>query len=567
MSDRLLLTVAAAVAASARVAWPAPRWLLLLLVGAGGIAVAMPPLVGQPPGPAVRRAAAAAVALALALWVGARANGQLAALDEAVAGPVAGEAMIRSDPARGDRGVVSADVSLDGLRYRLDASGAAGATLSTATVGGTIRVVGRVRPFGARTGWHESRHLAARLRADSVEWVAGPGPAWAPAHRIRHLLSRGATSLAPDHRALFEGVVLGDDRRQRDLTRFTFQASGLSHLLVVSGSNVAVVLTAARPLTGRLPLRWRWPVVGLLLATFGTVVRWEPSVCRAIAMAGGATIADQMGRRAAAIRTLLVAVVALLCLDPLMVRSVGFQLSVAATAGLAVGARPIAERLPGPRAVAEALGVVVAAQAGCLPLLVGYFGLVPAAGLVVNLVAVPIAGWLMVWGVTAGLVAGLAPPVVAMLLHRPTTLMAAALDRLARWGASPWLPRWDLVASALVVVAVAVGLRSRWRPGRRAVAAAVLVLAACAWSVRPPSPGVRPLGRGAQLAVDGAGVVVVRVGGLARVGDVAEGLERARVRRIDRLEVTSTGPVARGAASDLSTLWPPGQLVVGAPVG
>ncbi len=567
MSDRILLAVAAAVAASARAAWPAPNGLLLALVGLGAIAVTAPPLAGQPAGPAVRRTAAALAALALALWVGARADDQLAALDGARPGPVVGQAVVRSDPARGDRGVVSADVSFDGLRYRLDASGAAGATLSTATVGGTISLDGQVRPFGKRTGWHESRHLAARIRADEVGWVAGPGPMWAPAHRVRQVLSRGAASLDPDHRALFEGVVLGDDRRQRDLTRFTFQASGLSHLLVVSGSNVAVVLTAARPLTGRLPLRWRWPFVGLVLATFGTVVRWEPSVCRAIAMAGGATIADQMGRRAAAARTLLVAVVVLLCIDPLMVRSVGFQLSVAATGGLAVGARPIAERLPGPRMVAEALGVVLAAQAGCLPLLVGYFGLVPAAGLVVNLVAVPIAGWLMIWGVTAGLVAGFAPPLVAMLLHRPTALMAAALDRLARWGAAPVLPRLDLIAAAAVVAAVVVALRGRWRPVPRAVLSATLVLAACAWSVRPPVPGASPLGRGAQLVVEPSGQTVVRLGGLARLGDVAEGLERARVRRIDRLEVTSSGPVAAGTAAALSTLWPPGQAVVAPPVG
>jgi len=567
VSDRGLLAVAAVVAAGARLAWPVRPIVLVAVLGSAVVALGVPPLAGLPGWPAVRRVAAAAVALALALWVGARAHDQLAALDRAEPGPVSGVVTVRSDPERGDHGSVSADVALGDLRYRLDVAGAAGATLAAATVGGTLRVEGRVRPFGSRTGWHESRHLAARMRADSVEWLSGPGPLWAPANRLRDVLARGASSLDPTARALFEGVVLGDDRRQRDLTRFTFQASGLSHLLVVSGSNVAVVLTAARPITARLPFRARWVLVAVVLLAFGSVVRWEPSVCRAIAMAAAATLADQLGRRSAALRTLLVAVLVLVCLDPLMVRSVGFQLSVAATAGLALGARRIAERLPGPRPFAEALGVVLAAQVGCLPLLLAHFGLVPAAGLLVNLVAVPLAGWLMVWGLTAGFVAGLAPPAVAAVLHCPTALLATVLDRLAEWGASPVLPRWDAVAAAAVVGASVVALRRGGRPAPRAALAASLVLVACAWSVRPPPVGQTPLGRGAHLEVGPGGSTTVRVGGQARFRDVAEGLERARVRRLDLVVLTSAGPVARGTATDLARLWPPGKVVVEAPVG
>jgi hypothetical protein len=97
--------------------------------------------------------------------------------------------------------------------------------------------------------------------------------------------------------------------------------------------------------------------------------------------------------------------------------------------------------------------------------------------------------------------------------------------------------------------------------------AAALLLGACAWSVRPPSPGRTHLGRGAAVEVDATGLTVVRIGGLARLGDVAEGLERARVRRVDVVVLTSSGPVARGVATDLATLWRPGKVVVDAPVG
>ena len=91
--------------------------------------------------------------------------------------------------------------------------------------------------------------------------------------------------MAPERRALYAGFVLGDDRGQPVEITDDFRASGLSHLLVVSGQNVAFVLALVSPLLRRLRLGWRL-VAGLaLLLLFGVLTRWEPSVLRAEAMA------------------------------------------------------------------------------------------------------------------------------------------------------------------------------------------------------------------------------------------------------------------------------------------
>src|SRR4051794_37776574 len=133
-----------------------------------------------------------------------------------------------------------------------------------------------------------------------------------------------------DRRALFTGFVLGDDRGQRPEVVEDFRASGLSHLLVVSGENVAFVLALAAPLLKRLRLGARWAVGLGVLATFGVLTRWEPSVLRAIAMATVTMTAMAIGRPASSGRVVAIAVTAVLLIDPLLVGSVGFLLSVGA---------------------------------------------------------------------------------------------------------------------------------------------------------------------------------------------------------------------------------------------
>src|SRR5438309_2443488 len=113
------------------------------------------------------------------------------------------------------------------------------------------------------------------------------------------------------------------------------------------------------------------------------------------------------GRPSSTVRLLALAVTGLLVIDPLLVHSVGFLLSVGACTGIAVLARPLADALPGPRALTAPLAVTMAAQLGVAPVLVPVFGGVPVASLPANLLAVPAAAPVMIWGVAGGLPAGL----------------------------------------------------------------------------------------------------------------------------------------------------------------
>jgi ComEC/Rec2-related protein len=405
--------------------------------------------------------------------------------------------------------------------------------------------------------------VVGRLSASSVERV-GPGAApWQAANRVRRLLGRGAEVLPPAQRALFGGFVLGDDRGQPPEVVDDFRGSGLSHVLVVSGQNVAFVLLLARPLTERLAWRGRWAVTMAVVGAFGVVTRFEPSVLRAAAMAAVAVSAGALGRPMAPLRTLALAVAGLVLVDPLLVASVGFQLSVGASLGIALWCRPIQAALPGPRALREAIAVTVAAQAGVAPILVPRFGGLPVAALVANPLAVPVAGFVTSWGLPAGVAAGLGGHRLGALVHLPTRLLIGWVALVARVAAS--VPLGEVGPVGLAVLALALAVRVEavprlgvmgWRTGGRALGVAAwlviaAVLVAPGWRLRSPPLVERP---SAGVAVHRAGgATVVVVGGSGGEEDLLAGLRRAGVRRIDLL--VADGRRLRATADLVGHRW------------
>jgi competence protein ComEC len=229
--------------------------------------------------------------------------------------------------------------------------------------------------------------------------------------------------------------------------------------LAVSGENVAFVLALVGPLLRRCSVRGRI-VLGLsVLVLFGCATRFEPSVLRAEVMAAFAMSASFIGRPAAAGRLLCGAVVALLVADPFLLFSLGFQLSVAATAAIVALAPAIGGRLPGPRWLCEALAVSFAAQLGVTPVLLAAQGSVPLISPLCNLVAVPLAEPLTVVGfvfaAAGGLVGGVAPRLLA-LGFSPLAAMLGWVRLVAHVGAR--VPFVLHLRGALGAVVVAAGL-------------------------------------------------------------------------------------------------------------
>jgi competence protein ComEC len=351
------------------------------------------------------------------------------------------------------------------------------------------------------------------------------------------------------------GLVVGDDREQTPETRDDFFGSGLAHLLAVSGQNVAFVLALVEPVVRRLDPRLRLMAVAAVLVVFATITRFEPSVLRATLMAGLAVFAATIGRPVAGVRVLALTVCALLVLDPFLVHSLGFGLSVCASAGIVLLAEPIARALPGPRGPAGALGVIVGAQVGVAPLLLTAFGGIPVAALPANLLAEPVAGLVMMWGASAGLVAGVLPEPLAELVHGPTSValwwIAAVARRMADAGLGELGPL--AIAFSMVVGVAVVRLQSRHQLLRRAGAVAIVaVLASPSVAIRWMSADAQDLAGAGRLSRAGTAGVTLVVTPEATPAAALRSLRRAGITHLDRLVLPSGDSSARAVAALIS---------------
>ncbi len=515
-------------------------------IAAAAVAFVAPPL-SLPVGLALATALAVAAIVvrhpslavaAVLVVVGVRSHDAVRSLERPAPRIVEGVAQLASDPEQ-RRFDVQAVLRLDGRRYVASVPLELAAPVRELLVGEHVVVRGRVAALrGAPRGWVLSRHLAGRLQVQRVE-RGPPSPPWySLANALRRNLAAGAGSFDEERRPLYLGMVIGDDRQQPELTEFRFRASGLSHLLAVSGQNVAFVVAVASPLLSRLQRRARTTSTLALLLLFALVTRADPSVLRASVMAGVAVLAVAGGRVAPALRVLALTVTLLMLVDPLMVHSLGFQLSVSATAGLVLLTRPIERVLPGPAWLTLPVAVTLAAQLATAPLLLALAGDLPAGATVANLLAGPAAGAIMVSGMTVGSLAGLVDERLAWWLLLPTRWAVAWVEGVAtvvsRSPLGPVRP-WQLATFALLGGFAWAVRRTRWR--RVAVASACAV---CLVVARPGGvgPGTVVLADGAQLSVGRCGGRVVELTAATQVMDVLEGAWRAELRRVDVLVVT-----------------------------
>lgn len=379
-------------------------------------------------------------------------------------GGYTGWATIVGDPAPFGGGL-RVTVEVGGERFDAWAYGSPRRRLVDRQAGELVYVQGRRRLMVSNARRAQIRHVVGQFDLGVVgDWREG-SPLYRTSSRVRTALRRAAEStMGGDEAALFTGLVIGDDAREPIEMVDAFRASGLSHLTAVSGENVAFVLAAASPLLRRLRPWWRWAATLGLIGWFMTLTRFEPSVLRAGIMAMLACSSFVLGRQQAVVRLLALTVTILVLVDPMLVWSVGFWLSTGATAGVCVVAPPLADRLPGPQWLRTPLSVTLGAQLGVMLPSSLVFHRLPLVSLPANLLAVPVAGFVMLFGIPGGLFAAVAPP-LAPLVMAPCAVGTRWVNTIAYLAAdNEPSPRWSAIGWVAVVAAIiALVLLHRWR--------------------------------------------------------------------------------------------------------
>ncbi len=228
------------------------------------------------------------------------------------------------------------------------------------------------------------------------------------------------SSLPPPSDALLTAILFGQRQRLPEQVADNFRRAGAGHLMAVSGLHVGLVaglflgLCRLFRLQGRAPLA----VAIILVLAYAYMTGLRPSAVRAalmVSLAFGALILDRENDLPSAVAF---AALATLFFNPLLLFTVGFQLSYAATISLIYAYKPLVElpvfqRLP--LLLRAPVAITLAAQIGVLPLSIYYFHALPTTALLFNLCLIPLITFTVGLGL-AGALTALAIPLVGELI-------------------------------------------------------------------------------------------------------------------------------------------------------
>ena len=325
---------------------------------------------------------------------------------------------------------------------------------------------------------------SALLRVRGPPIDPQPPPLWQRwADDLRRGLRDASTVLDDEEAGLLPALVVGDTDQMAPRIVDEFRTAGLSHLLAVSGANLAIVCGAVYLLAKRLRAGPRTAAAAAMAALVGFVVLAgpEPSVLRAAVMGAVTLLALVLGRRRSTLPSLATAVLVLVFVDPALGGEPGFALSVVATASLVLVAPKWSKALKQrgvPNGLAEAVVVPTAASLATAPLVAGLSGQVSLVAIAANLVAGPVVAPATVLGVVAAVVAPLYRPAAELVVHvagpAVTWLIQVGRQSATVPGAAVGWPKGWLGALALLAVTAAVVLLLRLKKTRTLVVAVLV---------------------------------------------------------------------------------------------
>jgi competence protein ComEC len=432
-------------------------------------------------------------------------------------------------------------------------------------------------PFGellARRGvWAAMRATEARrLDPESPLPLADALP------RALHDLKAAAADaldrrLPAPHAALARGLLLGGTSGMpADLVE-SFQRSGMTHVVAVSGYNIALVVAALLPLAGGgRGVRLLLPALGVLLFTL--LVGAPASAVRAAVMGGLVLLARQVGRPADPVAALAVAALLMTAVDPGLVDDLGFQLSGLATLGLVALFPWLDEQLrrlgrrgdpPAPATLGgalmaggrELLAATLAVELLTLPAVALAFGRIALLAPLANLLALPAVPLAMLTGLLVALAGPLPDPLaapIAWIAWVPLAWIVAVVELCASVGwATPPLGR---LPSELAWVYYAVALFLILWLHRRSYRVAAPSPAALALRLVDRAPAPVLLGAALLGAVAAWAGAFQAGGGVLQVTFFEESGSALIRTAAGRALLVDPGPSGRAIAADLGRTLP-----------
>ncbi len=365
-----------------------------------------------------------------------------------------------------------------------------------AAAGDLISINARIRPPGAPQlpdDFDESAWLASTGALLTAECRLRDMRIVERGASLRRLSERWASALERHIRRIFPArsadyaVALLTGRRNgiEAARRREFVLSGTAHVLALSGMHVMVVVGALLPFLALAPHRgMQWVILTAALVLFCFVGGMRESTLRAVIMFALWRSLTGFERKPELLNILCVTALLLVAVDPGMLLSVGFQLSFAAVAGIALlygPLRRLSDRLL-PRGgtfvrfTTDSLCLTLAAGLIVNPLIVVHFGMASVVSPAANLVVAPLIMLAMLQALPAVVLGCFWPAAAGLLAQTFDALMFVALKLNAMFAA---LPHAAVFGAAALPIAIGFGVVSIWLLGALRLRHALRRLAVC----------------------------------------------------------------------------------------
>ncbi|MGL5206638.1 MAG: DNA internalization-related competence protein ComEC/Rec2 [Acidaminococcaceae bacterium] len=320
---------------------------------------------------------------------------------------------------------------------------------------GRLNVQGEIKPIRgfANPGVFDTE-MAAKVqgiggrmsaRAEQVRYIVMPRP-WSsyPAEAANLMRAQLKKVMPEKDAAILGGMTLGGYDGIDEDTVKKFSATGIVHILSVSGSHVALLIGFVLSLLSFLHVRKK---LSLVIAA-GTVIGYclicgfSPPVLRSALMGMAMLLGLALQRNEDSGAVLAIVAISILCYKPMWVLDIGFQLSFASTAGLIYLFPSVKAWLAQymRKYFAAALAVTIAAQLAVLPLLVYYFHQVSISSLAANIIVVPVMEFIVLLTMAGLFLSFLCKPLGIILLMFASLLLTPAL------AATKWIAAWPFAS-------------------------------------------------------------------------------------------------------------------------
>lgn len=307
----------------------------------------------------------------------------------------------------------------------------------------TVRIKGLVdKPEAFLTDTDRIFDYASYLGKDGVYYtmsyaetsILGKGRGFIRSlYSLKHRFLEKIYRIIPEPESgLLAGILFGQKDSLSESYEDQFRRVGLTHIVVLSGYNIALVIQLLLKILAFLPIKIRSAVAVLGIAAFALLVGGGPTVIRASIMAVFIVVADILGTQYNIKRALVIAAVVMVLINPkILYFDISFQLSFLATYGL-IAFSPWLENkffsLPKTFAIRDSAVATIAAQIMVTPLIlyrIGELSLISPLVNVLVLFAVPLA---MLLGFSTAVVS-----FVSLTLTSITGILTTYLLRYQLW--------------------------------------------------------------------------------------------------------------------------------------